>query len=112
MSLVAYAERELALAGLLAEDSDYSGMLGHAALDIIKVFAEQGHSGLSAELTTEIVAKLMRFEPLTPLTYGPEEWMNQSEASGVPMWQNTRKFSVFSNDGGLTHYDLDDKEKS
>lgn len=106
--LVNHARTELTLAGLLDKDSDYDGMLGEAALEIIGVFARQGHSGYSAAMTTDIVNRLMRYEPLTPLTYAPDEWNDVSEMSGTPMWQNRRKSSVFSTDHGLTHYDLDD----
>lgn len=109
-NLVDYAKDELTRAGLFDEDSDYNGELGNAALEIVKVFAKQGHSGASAAIVTSIVEKLLRFEPLTPLTYEPDEWNNVSEMSGSPMWQNKRKATTFSVDGGKTHYDLDDKE--
>lgn len=105
--LVDYAQRELELAGLFSPDSDYDGALGPAALEIVKVFSEQGHSGMSAAIVTELAVRLMRYEPLTPLTYGPEEWNDVSEMSGTPMWQNNRDFAVFSTDGGVTHYRLD-----
>jgi hypothetical protein len=107
-SLVEYAEEELTRAGLLSKESDYEGMLGEAALAIVKVFASQGHSGYSAEMVTQLVEKLMRYEPLTPLTYEPDEWNDVSQESGTPMWQNKRKFNVFSIDGGKTHYEIKD----
>lgn len=105
--LVEHAQRELNLAGLMDTDSDYDGEIGKAALEIVKVFAEQGHSGMSAALTIEVVTKLMRFEPLTELTSNPDDWFDVSEMSGEPMWQCKRKPSVFSKDGGKTWYDLD-----
>lgn len=105
MSLVDYAQKELDRAGLFDSDSDYGGMLGDACLAIVKVFSEQGHSGFSAEMTTQIVSKLMRYEPLTPLTSDPSEWM---EVDTGKMWQSTRKPTSFSTDGGSTWYDLDD----
>ena len=71
---------------------------------LVKIFAEQGHSGYSAAMTTEIVTKLMRYEPLTPLTSDPSEWM---EVESGKMWQSIRKPSAFSKDGGQTWYDLD-----
>lgn len=111
-NLVAYAETELERAGLFDKDSDYNGMLGDAALELVKVFAKQGHSGMSASIVTSLVEKLMRYEPLTPLTYEPDEWNDVSEASGTPMWQNKRKSTTFSVDGGKTHYDLDDPKAS
>lgn len=109
-NLVDYAKDELTRAGLFDEDSDYNGDLGNAALEIVKVFSSQRHSGASAAIVTSIVEKLLRFEPLTPLTFEPDEWNDVSEMSGTPMWQNKRKSTTFSVDGGKTHYDLDDKE--
>lgn len=77
-NLTDYAKDELTRAGLFDKDSDYDGMLGTAALEIIEVFAKQGHSGMSAS----------------------------------PLWQNKRKSTTFSVDGGKTHYDLDDDAKA
>jgi hypothetical protein len=68
----------------------------------------RGKAVFSAGLVTGIVERLMRFEPLTPLTYEPDEWNDVSDISGTPMWQNKRKSTTFSIDGGKTHYDLDD----
>lgn len=111
MSLVDFAEKELKLAGLFDADSDYDGMIGPAALDIVKVFAEQGHSGYSAALVTSIVEKLMRWQPLTPITSDPDEWMDLS-GHEMPMWQNRRDCAAFSRDGGKTWYHLDDEAKN
>lgn len=105
--LLDFAKTELEIAGLFDEDSDYGGMIGTAVMEIMEVFSKQGHSGFSASMVTDIVNRLMRYEPLTPLTYGPEEWYDRSAESGRPMWQNKRKPSVFSVDHGVTHYDLD-----
>ena len=43
-NLAKHAEYELRKAGLFDKDSDYGGMLGKAVMDIVKVFAKQGHS--------------------------------------------------------------------
>jgi hypothetical protein len=108
-TLVDHARYELELAGLLDRDSDYDGMIGEAALEVVTLFSKQGHSGMSAEMVTAIVTKLLRYKPLTPLTYAPDEWVDQSEASGGnPTWQNRRDFNVFSKDGGKTHYSVKD----
>lgn len=110
-NLVNYAQEELTRAGLFDPDSDYEGMLGEAALAIVTLFASQGHSGSSAAMVTDIVTRLMQYKPLTPLTYEPDEWIDQSEAcGGEPMWKNKRDFKVFSYDGGKTHHSLDDLE--
>jgi len=110
--LVEYAESELKLAGLFDKDSDYNGALGDAALEIVKVFSKQGHSGGSAAIVISLIDKLLNYEPLTPLTYEPDEWNDVSEMSGSPMWQNKRKSTTFSVDGGKTHYDLDEDLES
>ena len=102
-NLTDHAIKELTLAGLFDKDSDYDGMLGTSALDIVKLFASQGHSGMSASIVTDLVGKLMRFEPLTPLTYEADEWIDHGGT-----WQNKRDSKVFSDDGGKTHHRLGD----
>jgi hypothetical protein len=110
-NLIAYAKSELQRAGMFDNDSDYGGMLGDAALDIVKVFSRQGHSGYSAAMTTAIVEKLMRFEPLTPLTYAEDEWNDVGDLSSTTLWQNKRKSTVFSEDHGLTYYDINEEDR-
>lgn len=102
-NLVKHAEEELKIAGLLDKGSDYDGMLGEAALEIVGVFAKQGHSGMSASMVTEIVAKLMRFEPLTPLRGTDDEWFEVSPG----MFQNRRCSHVFKENGAA--YDIEGK---
>lgn len=102
-NLLAHAQSELERAGLLAETSDYGGMLGRAVLDLIRVFAGEGHSGSSAHITIDIFKRLASFDILTPLTDHPSEWMEV----GTGMWQSTRKPSVFWRTGEATWYDLD-----
>lgn len=103
--LVNHARRELTIAGLLDKDSDYDGMLGKAALQIVKTFATQGHSGFSAYATIDLARRLMSYEPLTPLTDNPDEWNHISnDMAGRPdLWQSARKPDAFSNDGGKTY---------
>jgi hypothetical protein len=112
-NLYRYAKDELQRAGLFDEDSDYGGMLGDAALEIVAVFAKQGHSGFSANMMSAILGKVLRFEPLTPLTYAPDEWDHISEdiAGGKDTYQNRRKSTVFSDDGLQTWYDLDEPDR-
>lgn len=110
-NLVKHAEFELRRAGLLDADSDYDGMLGRAVLDLVRVFAAEGHSGASAHLTLNIFDKVARFKTLTPVTSDPSEWMevgkDRSPGGERTVWQNTRESSCFSTDGGKTYYDID-----
>lgn len=98
-NLVEHAERELKIAGLFDEDSDYGGMLGTAVLDLVKVFAEQGHSGFSAGMAIGVFTRLAQYDNLTPLTDNPEDWVEVADS----LWQNRRKSSAFSTDGGRTY---------
>ena len=105
-----HAEYELRRAGLFDKDSDYAGATGKAVMDLVKVFAGQGHSGASAELTLEIFDRVARYDVLTPVTSDPGEWEDVSpygSRDAPPMWQNKRKLSLFSNDGGKTWWDVD-----
>lgn len=101
-----HARRELELAGLFDEDSDYGGMLGDAVMRLIKIFADDGHSGFSAEMATSLFSKLSRFEPITPLTGGFSEWMQVDDG----MYQNRRCGHVFAlGPDGRGAYDLNGK---
>jgi hypothetical protein len=109
-NLVKHAEKELKLAGLFDKDSDYDGMLGKAVLELVKVFAKQGHSGFSARWTLDVFNEVASYKPLTPIGTTKDEWMDVAEmtADGKGMWQNTRRSTTFSRDGGKTWYDIDD----
>lgn len=94
---VIHAKRELALVG---NDEDYNQCI----VEAVRAFARYGHSGGSAGVGIEILHDLLQFKNLTPLTDDPSEWIDQTEASGVPMWQSCRNSEAFSQDGGKTYY--------
>jgi len=110
MSLVEYAESELELAGMSAgaPEDDPNRWMHDSIMLCVKAFSEGGHSGSSAAYALAVLEKLLRFQPLTPITYGPEQWNDMGYASGTPMWQHKRKSTTFSTDHGLTHYDIED----
>jgi hypothetical protein len=113
-NLVKHAEREMRLAGLYDEGSDYGGLIPEAVMELIRPFAAGGHSGGSAEITLELFERLSRFRALTPLTSDPNEWMDVKEYGPrpmVPLWQSARDSRCFSEDGGKTYYDVADSEK-
>lgn len=92
------------------------GLMQHAELELgpgmdielrelVHVFASQGHSGVSAQVTADLLGKLLRYEPIRPLTGEPDEWMEV----GPGVHQNRRSGRVFKNEtmfGGQA-YDLD-----
>lgn len=105
MGLVEHAEREMKLAGLYDEDSDYGGMIPPAVLALVRPHSDEGHSGFSHGLTLQVFNRVINFKTLTPITSDPEEWVDRSlVGSGNPRWQNRRDPSYFSNDGGKTWY--------
>lgn len=105
--LVEHAKRELRLAELDQPDADYGGAIATQVLALIELFASQGHSGGSAMFVLSLFDRLARFKALTPLASDPAEWIDRSEMSNEPLWQNRRQSSVFSRDGGQTWYDLE-----
>ncbi len=110
-NLEQHAEYELRKAGLFDKDADYGGMLGRAVMDIVKVFAKQGHSGFSAPYVVALFTKIANWDTLTPITNDPEEWEDVSKYfDGKPQWQNKRCPRFFSKDGGKTWWDVDEKK--
>lgn len=110
-NLEIHAERELRRAGLFDKGSDYGGMLAPAIMNLIRIFAAEGHSGMSAAMALQIFTRLASFRALTALTADPAEWSDVSDMSGEPMWQNIRQSTCFSKDGGKTYYDIDEKDR-
>ena len=110
-NLYQHALCELKRAGV---DKDiYGEMLPNAVLEIVEMFAKQGHSGMSAAYSLQLLTKLLQFENLTPIGNTPDEWMEVSEEmmgrKGV--WQCRRNPALFSEDAGKTYYHVDDKTK-
>lgn len=99
-----YAKQELELAGWLEDEGMYGNMIGTAVLDLVKEFAAQGHSGMSADITLALFDKVVRFKPLTELTYGDDQWTKHDHGT----WQHKRNSSIFSADQGLSWYDLEE----
>lgn len=99
-NLVDHARRELAVLG--EEPHTVEGYI-----NVIRAFADMGHSGGSAMVAIPVIGKLLRFENLTPLTDDPDDWVEV----GCGMWQNRRCGRMFSQDGGVSYTDVDDPNK-
>ena len=108
MSLLSYAESELDHIGLTEED-EYNGMMRKHILHMIKEFADEGHSGFSAQYAIDILSKLLSFKPLTPLTGEDDEWCDVSEYSGTTTYQNKRCSYVFKEGKDGEAYNIDGK---
>lgn len=103
MSLVEHARRELTLFGEDPETID-------AIVSIVQAFADTGPSGGSAPYLIAYLEKLLRFEPLTPLTNDPAEWIDRSDISSYPIWQSARDGRAMSEDGGKTYWLVDERD--
>lgn len=111
-NLSKHAEFEMRKAGLYDESSAYGGMIPEAVLALIKAHDEQGHSGGSHYVALGIFNKVVNFKTLTPITSNSDEWFKHDyQTAGKNVWQNIRQPSVFSQDGGKTWYDIDDRKK-
>lgn len=118
--LVEHAKRELTLAKLYREDSvdshitdEYDNAIAAAVIELVQVFADQRHSGMSAAMTRGLLIRLLSYDTLSPLTNNPDEWnFIPEEMSGEPdgLWQNIRNSSAFSKDAGRTYWTLDGVE--
>ena len=91
MGLITNAEKEMALAW--PEKDEMQDMVKKDVLQLIEVFARQGHSGMSAPYVLNVFQRLARFEPLSPLTGEDSEWTETSK----DVFQNNRCGEVFKN---------------
>jgi len=109
MGLIEHAKTELEMSGLFSENGDfYGGATGEAVMELMEVFSKQGHSGMSAQIVTDIFHKLSMFKPLGPITGKDEEWVDVSEvvgSKGVRSYQNKRCSAIFKEGkDGLPYY--------
>lgn len=111
--LVEHARRELRLAGMFDKDADYGGALALQVVDLIALFASQGHSGESAMIALGLFGILARYETISPNDHSIRN--DVSEAFGKPagsVYQDARDSRYFSEDGGASWYSVDDRERA
>lgn len=100
-NLVEHAKKELQF--LRTGDEMNEAMYRHL-IHMVNEFAKEGHSGFSAGYAISALEKLLRFEPLRPLTGESHEWVKV----GDNLWQNNRCSRVFTDAEGNA-YDIDGK---
>lgn len=117
MNLLEHAEQELKYAGYHIDNDNctykdpmdgYGDGCAKCAIEMLKVFEKQGHSGMSANITLNIFNRLARFENLTELTNNPDEWQKLGGDSDKD-WQSKRNCSCFSSDL-KTYWNIEEKE--
>ena len=92
-NLVSHAKKELAF--LKTGDEMNEAMYDHL-IHMVTEFANAGHSGFSASYAISHLEKLLRFEPIGPLTGESHEWNHVAD----DMWQNNRCGRVFMDSQG------------
>lgn len=93
-NLLNHAKREFLAAGYKPIEEEEDGpdkWIQENVLELLEVFAKQGHSGFSAGYCLSYFAKLADFKPLCPLTGDDTEWND----TGGDILQNNRCPSVF-----------------
>ena len=106
MSFIKYAEKELDLIGMSADSEDEMNLaMRDHILRMIRVFSQEGHSGFSAAYAVSCLEKLLRYEPLSPLTGEDDEW-TELDYDEDTTYQNKRCGRVFKDANGNA-YDID-----
>jgi hypothetical protein len=105
-NLLAHAENELAIVYGAAQrqtseakDLWMQAEINRNLLELIAVFATQGHSGSSAAYARGMLDRLLDFKPIAPLTGADAEWVEV----GRDVFQNRRCSRVFRE--GVRAYD-------
>lgn len=99
--IMAHTEREFAAIGYRNGDKMNEAM-AQCVVDLVRVFASQGHSGFSASYCRHLFNKAAGYQPLGPITGEDSEWMEVSDG----MYQNRRCGNVFKDSTGYA-YDID-----
>ena len=97
-----YAIDELTRIGMYDSDDEMNRMMCDHILKMVDVFAEEGHSGFSAEYAISLLEKLLRWKPLSPLTGEDDEWIEHEDN----IFQNKRYSCVFKNGKDGQPYDI------
>ena len=107
MSLLTYAEQELNCIGMTADnDDEMNKAMRNHILHMVDEFSKEGHSGFSASYALGLLEKLLKYQPLTPLTGEDDEWVYVGDLGDDPLYQNKRCSRVFKCKDGRA-YDVD-----
>ena len=107
MNLVDYAKSELEIleqnCGDDTEALNMQKIVTENVLNIVKTFADQGHSGFSANYILNLLERLLRYNPLTPIEDIQEDWLDLSQF-GMDDLQHKRCSSVFKRKDGTAYW--------
>lgn len=106
-NLEKWAEKEVEL---VCKDGeiDYNTICYKSALKAFNILCEDGHSGMSIQMTKHILNRLIDGKPLTPIEDTNDVWYLESSIENYQRYQCNRMFSLFKNvypDGRINYYD-------
>lgn len=105
-NLAHHALTELQAAGYF--DGDAMNASAAADLvDLVRVFAAQGHSGFSAPAMVHMFREVANLKPLGPLTGANSEWFDHGPEMPSGRFQNRRASHVFKDTADGPAYDID-----
>lgn len=105
--MMEWAKEELSL--LVKNNDSIQNEINNDIIELVEVFAKQGHSGFTASYTLGILNRLLSWKPITPLTGSDDEWGEVFDNESNTQ-QNKRCSSVFrKNFDNSTAYYLDGK---
>jgi len=109
-NLLKHAMQEFEAAGWVTADGIWADKMQEQMcthlLKLLTVFADEGHSGFSANYATNLFNELARYKPIVPLTGEDSEWKDISAMSGSERYQNKRCGRVFKDADGRA-YDIE-----
>jgi hypothetical protein len=104
-NLVKHAHYEFAAAGWTDGNGNFNDEMQEAicihVLQLLDLFAKEGHSGSTAPYTINLFSRLANFKPIAPLTGEDWEWSDTGHN-----YQNKRASHVFKDYNGEC-YDID-----
>lgn len=107
MGLLDYAKTELERLERDCDDDEEAlkmqKLVTEDAMSIIELFVKQAHSGFSASYMLNILDRVLRYKPLSPLTGEDDEWEDCSKY-GLNDLQNKRCPSVFKRPDGTAYW--------
>lgn len=104
-NLVDYAKEELKRIGMIDSGDPYNDFATKSILDLIELFASQGHSNFTASYVAGMFHRLAMFKPASPLTGKDDEWNDIGDGGSL---QNKRYSAVFKDKDG-TAYNIEGK---
>lgn len=98
-NLLEHADRELPPDAT----DEMQALMNQQVRELLLVFGSHGHSGFSASYATTVLEKLLRYEPIRPLTGEESEW-HQLDYNDDMRAQNRRCGEVFRRADGTAYH--------